>query len=102
MSGWQRTHTCGELREAHVGQTVTMCGWVNTCRAQQHQAFLDLRDRHGLTQIVFENEKDADLFTRASAIQSEWVLPVTGAVRNRLPGKDNPELAPGKSEELAT
>ncbi len=99
---WQRTHTCGEMREAHVGQTVTLCGWVNTCRAQQHQAFLDLRDRHGLTQVVFENEKDAALFARASDIKSEWVLSVTGTVRNRLPGKDNPKLATGKVEVLAT
>jgi aspartyl-tRNA synthetase len=99
---WQRTHTCGELREPHIGQTVTLCGWVNTCRAQQHQVFLDLRDRYGLTQVVFESEGAAEIFSRAATVKSEWVLSVTGTVRARLPGKDNPKLATGKVEVLAT
>ncbi|MBY0227946.1 MAG: aspartate--tRNA ligase [Gemmataceae bacterium] len=102
MADWQRTHTCGELRESHVGQTVTLAGWVNTCRAQQHQAFLDLRDRYGLTQVVFEKEADAALFDSASEAKPEWVLSVTGTVRARLPGKANEKLATGAVELLAT
>src|SRR5262249_49176934 len=87
-----------ELREEHVGQTVTLNGWVNTYRAQQYQVFVDLRDRYGLTQVVFEVESDADLFAAANAVRSEWVLSVTGVVRPRLPGKANPRLATGAVE----
>src|SRR5438552_12732716 len=97
MSSWQRTHTCGELRESHIGQTVTLNGWVNTARAYPDQVFVDLRDRYGLTQVVFEAD-NADLFTVARDVRSEWVLSVTGKVRARLPDKANPELATGAVE----
>jgi aspartyl-tRNA synthetase len=98
MAEWQRTHTCGELRESHVGQTVTLNGWVNTYRAQQYQVFIDLRDRYGLTQVVFESEADPALFAAAGAVRSEWVLSITGKVRPRLPGAANPKLATGAVE----
>ena len=49
MSDWQRTHTCGELRESHIGQTVVLNGWVNTYRSYNNQVFVDLRDRYGVT-----------------------------------------------------
>src|SRR5437868_2077185 len=65
MAHWRRTHTCGELREAHIGQTVVLNGWVNTYRAYNDQVFVDLRDRYGLTQIVFEAEGDQGLFAAA-------------------------------------
>jgi aspartyl-tRNA synthetase len=94
--------TCGEARETHVGSTVTLNGWVNTYRAQQYQVFIDIRDRYGLTQVVFENETDAALFARAAELRSEWVIAVTGTIRARLPGKENPKLATGKVELLAT
>jgi aspartyl-tRNA synthetase len=96
--GWQRTHTCGELREAHIGQTVTLNGWVNSARAQSYQVFMDLRDRYGLTQIVFDLQDSAELFAAAQEVRSEWVLSVTGKVRARLPDAINPKLATGTIE----
>jgi aspartyl-tRNA synthetase len=97
MADWQRTHTCGELRDTHIGQTVTLNGWVNTYRSYNNQVFVDLRDRYGVTQVVFEAE-DADLFRLAEGLRSEFVLSVTGTVAARLPGKENPKLATGKVE----
>src|SRR4051794_35384077 len=98
MAFLQRTHTCGALREEHVGQTVVLNGWVNTARAYNDQVFIDLRDRYGITQIVFEAEGDRSLFAAAHEIRSEWVLAVKGKVRPRLPGKANPKLATGAVE----
>jgi aspartyl-tRNA synthetase len=97
MSDWRRTHTCGELREAHVGQTVTLNGWVNTTRVYNDQVFIDLRDRHGLTQVVFEADRK-DAFAAACEARGEWVLSATGKVRPRQPGKANPKLATGAVE----
>lgn len=97
MADWQRTHTCGELRDSHVGQTVTLNGWVNTYRAYPNQVFIDLRDRYGITQVVFEGD-DKQLLELANTLGREFVLSVTGPVRARLPGKDNPKLATGKIE----
>lgn len=98
MAHWRRTHTCGELRGQHIGQSVVLNGWVNTYRSYPDQVFVDLRDRHGLTQIVFEAERDADLFAQAQTLRSEWVLSVRGQVAARLPGKANPKLATGAIE----
>ncbi|VTS01416.1 aspartate--tRNA ligase [Tuwongella immobilis] len=98
MSSWQRTHNCGELRETHIGSTVTLNGWVHTYRDHGSFVFIDLRDRYGLTQIVFEPERGSELFTLAQSIRSEWVLSVTGTVANRLPGKEKLELPTGKIE----
>src|SRR5437879_5613995 len=100
MAPWQRTHTCGELRDTHVGQTVVLNGWVNTYRAFPDQIFLDLRDRYGITQVVVETERP-ELFALAEPIRSEWVLSVRGQVRERLPGKHNPKLATGDIEVVA-
>ncbi len=101
MSDWQRTHTCGELRAAHVGQTVVLNGWVNTYRSYNNQVFVDLRDRYGITQVVFESE-DADLQKLANGVSREFVLSVTGAVAPRLKGKENAKLATGAVEVKAT
>jgi aspartyl-tRNA synthetase len=97
MADWQRTHTCGELRDAHVGQAVTLNGWVNTYRPYNDQVFVDLRDRYGITQVVFEADAP-ELKAVAENLGREFVLSVTGAVRRRLEGKDNPKLATGKVE----
>ena len=97
----RRTHTCGELGAQHVGQTVVLNGWVNTCRAYNDQVFVDLRDRYGVTQAVFEVEGDPKLFAEAHELRSEWVLAVRGKVRPRLPGKTNAKLATGAVEILA-
>ncbi|HKB36345.1 MAG TPA: aspartate--tRNA ligase [Gemmataceae bacterium] len=98
MAFLQRTHTCGALREEHVGQTVVLNGWVNTARAYNDQVFVDLRDRYGITQIVFEAEDDRALFDAAHELRSEWVLAIKGKVRERLPGKHNPKLSTGDIE----
>jgi aspartyl-tRNA synthetase len=100
MGHWKRTHTCGELRDTHVAQTVTINGWVNSYRAYPDQVFVDLRDRYGVTQVVFEADA-ADMFKIAQEVRGEFVLSVTGTVRERLPGKHNPKLATGDIEILA-
>jgi aspartyl-tRNA synthetase len=99
MAFRRRTHTCGELRQTHVGQTVVINGWVNSYRAYPDQIFLDVRDRYGLVQVVVESDKP-DVFAAAQDIRSEWVLGVRGKVRERLPDKHNPKLATGDIEVL--
>ena len=101
MAFLRRTHTCGELREQHIGQAVVLNGWVNTYRAYADQVFVDLRDRYGVTQVVFEAEGDPKLFAASQEARSEWVLAVRGKVRPRLPNKANPKLATGAVEILA-
>ena len=97
MLTWRRTHTCGALRAEHIGQTVTLNGWVNTNRIHPDQVFIDLRDRYGLTQIVLESEH-TEQFALANQLRSEWVLSVTGKVRARLEGKTNLKIATGEIE----
>ncbi len=97
MAEWQRTHTCGELRDTHVGQTVTLNGWVLITRKFGNQVFVDLRDRYGLTQVVFEADSE-ELFKTADKMGREWVLSVTGVVRARVAGKDRADIATGKVE----
>jgi aspartyl-tRNA synthetase len=100
MASWQRSHTCGELRESHIGQAVVLNGWVNTYRAYNDQIFIDLRDRYGITQVVIEADHQA-LFERSQEIRHEWVLSVQGKVRERQPQKHNPKLATGDIEVVA-
>lgn len=97
MAEWQRTHTCGELREEHIGQTVTLNGWVNTARGYNNQIFVDLRDRYGITQVVFEADRPG-VMDVANSLGREFVLSVTGVVRARLTGKENVKLITGKVE----
>ena len=103
MSSWQRTHTAGELRETHIGQTVILNGWVNTFRAYPDQVFLDIRDRYGVTQVVVEADRP-EIFKIAAEARSEWVLSIKGRVRERMIGsekKHNSKLATGAIEVLA-
>jgi aspartyl-tRNA synthetase len=97
MALWQRTHNCGELRPTHVGQIVTLNGWVNTYRDQGSLVFVDLRDRYGITQVVFDTT-NKDLLSAAQELRSEFVVAVKGQVAARLPGKENKDLATGKIE----
>src|ERR1700731_4082199 len=98
MASWQRTHTCGDLRGADAGKTVALNGWVNTYRSYNDQVFVDLRDRYGVTQVVFEVEGNKDVFAAAQEVRNEWVLSVRGKVTERLPGKHNPKLTTGDIE----
>ncbi len=100
MAEWQRTHTCGELRDSHIGKTITLNGWVNTFRSYNKQVFVDLRDRYGITQVVFDADVP-ELAAVADALGREFVLSVTGEVTPRLSGKDNAKLATGKIEVKA-
>jgi aspartyl-tRNA synthetase len=100
MANWQRTHTCGELRATNVGQTVILNGWVNTYRNQGSLVFIDLRDRYGITQVVFEPDKK-DLLAGAQELRSEFVVSVVGKVAPRLAGKANKDLATGQIEVKA-
>jgi aspartyl-tRNA synthetase len=97
MAEWQRTHTCGEIREEHIGRTVTLNGWVLITRNFPNQVFVDLRDRYGLTQVVFESA-DAETFKAANDLAREHVISVTGVVRKRLPGAERLNIATGKVE----
>ena len=98
----KRTHHCNELRPAHLGQTVTLCGWVHSRRDLGGVIFLDVRDREGRTQVVFDpSDLPAELFHRAEALRSESVVRVDGLVRQRPDGTRNPKIATGEVEIMA-
>ena len=95
----KRTHHCNELRPAHLGQTVTLSGWVHSRRDLGGVIFIDIRDREGRTQTVFDpSDLPKDLFDRAAALRSECVVRVIGKVRQRPTGTNNPKIATGEIE----
>ena len=94
-----RTHTCGELSLAAAGEKVTLAGWVQRSRDLGGMTFIDLRDRYGLTQIVFNMEADSDLCMKARKLGREFVIRVTGTVAER--SNKNPRLATGDIEIIA-
>jgi len=93
-----RTHTCGELRADHVGERVTLAGWVHRRRDHGHLTFLDLRDRYGITQVVTNADESADAHAAAEPARNEWVVQVEGVVRHRPEGTTNAELVTGEIE----
>ncbi len=95
MSFKSRTHTCGELRETNIGETVVLNGWVDRRRDLGGVIFIDLRDRYGITQIVFEPTFNKDAHEQANVLRNEFVISVEGKVRRRPADTDNPELATG-------
>jgi len=97
-----RTHTCGELRNEHVGSEVTVCGWVDTYRDHKGVLFIDLRDRYGKTQIVFDPDAGDECVQLARSLRSEFVIAVTGKVSHRPEGTVNPKLATGEIEVIAS
>ncbi len=98
-----KTHTCGELRPTHTGQTVTLAGWAHRRRDHGGVIFIDLRDRFGLTQIVINPAHvDAATFARSEAIRSEYVLQVTGMVSARPAGMINPKVPTGEIEIMVS
>ena len=97
-----RTHGCGQLTESLIGQPVTLCGWLHRRRDHGGLSFFDLRDRSGLAQIVFNSKADAALHQQAKAFGPEYVLQITGAVRQRPKGSENPKIPSGMVEVAAT
>ena len=79
-----RTLHCNAVRTEHIGQTVTLCGWVNSARDHGGVIFIDLRDREGLTQVVFRPEENAELAAQSHTLRDEDVLQITGKVAARL------------------
>jgi aspartyl-tRNA synthetase len=94
-----RTHYCGEVNASHVDQIVTLCGWNHRRRDHGGVIFIDLRDREGLTQIVCDPDRP-EMFKIAEDVRNEFVLKVTGKVRRRPAGTENPNLASGEIEIL--
>jgi len=92
-----RSHSCGLLNESLINEPVILCGWVNRRRDHGGVIFIDLRDRSGLVQVVF-NPELADAFALAEQVRNEYVLRITGTVRRRPEGTENPELATGQVE----
>jgi aspartyl-tRNA synthetase len=98
MEQLKRTQTCGELTAANAGQEVALMGWVNRWRDHGQLIFVDLRDREGMTQIVFNAENNAELHRNAKSLRSEFVIAVRGQVRVRGKGLENPNLKTGEIE----
>ncbi len=96
-----KTHSCGELRLGHVGQEVTLAGWVNRRRDMGGVIFVDLRDRDGKTQVVIDSGRSQENFDLAQQIRNEYVLQITGEVVQRLAGQENPNLPTGDIEVMA-
>ncbi|BCX03575.1 MAG: aspartate--tRNA(Asp/Asn) ligase [Candidatus Roseilinea sp.] len=99
-----KTHTCGELRQEHVGQTVKLAGWVHRRRDHGGVIFIDLRDRFGLTQIVINpaNVRSAEVFKLAESLRNEYVIQVEGQVTLRPEGMANPKMPTGAIEVMVS
>ena len=96
----RRTHTCGQLRAADVGAAVRLCGWVRSYRNHGGVLFIDLRDREGVTQVIFDPSGDKELHACAAELRNEWVVAVAGVVRHRGAGRANPDMPTGEIEVL--
>ena len=102
MQGLKRTHRCGELSAANVGEKVTIMGWVQKNRNKGGLVFVDVRDRSGIIQVVCEEGKtDADLLARAASLRAEYVVAIVGEVAKRS-GAVNDKIATGEIEILPT
>src|SRR3954464_7855010 len=100
MAMLKRTHTCGQIRDSHVGETVVLSGWVHAYRDHGNLIFIDVRDRTGVTQVVFDKEEKggtAALLGQADKLRNADVISAKGVVRVRA-GGPNPKLATGKVE----
>ena len=94
-----RSHYCGQVDESLIGQDISVCGWVHRRRDHGGVIFIDLRDREGLLQIVFDPDRP-EIFAEAERIRGEYVLAVKGLVRQRPEGTINPNMATGQVEVL--
>lgn len=102
MENTKRTHKCGELSLADCGKTVTLMGWVQRRRDHGGLIFVDLRDRYGLAQVVFDPEVGEEIFSKAESLRNEFVIATTGLVRERPEGTANENLATGAVEVKAS
>ncbi|MFH1552328.1 MAG: aspartate--tRNA ligase [Candidatus Omnitrophota bacterium] len=93
-----RTHNCGELTAKEISQKVSLCGWVASRRDHGEIIFMDLRDKHGLTQIVFDPEKNKDIHQKAHLLRNEYCVKITGLVSMRPEGTVNPRITTGEIE----
>src|SRR5438552_12488224 len=93
-----RTHNCNSLRKIDIGKEATLAGWVHVSRDHGGVIFIDLRDREGITQVVFRPEENAALAKEAHGLRSEDVIQVSGKVAARVPGTENSKLATGEIE----
>ncbi len=98
----ERSHKCGDLRSSHSGNTVTLMGWVNRRRDHGDLIFLDVRDRTGITQVVFDKSVSPEAHAKAEAARPEFVVAVTGAVRDRGEGLRNPKMLTGDIEVVGS
>ncbi len=96
-----RTHYCGELTASHIDQSISVCGWVNRRRDHGGVIFVDLRDKQGMLQVVFDPD-DAAMFSDAEKLRNEFVIRVEGKIRQRPEGTANPEMPTGEVELLAS
>ena len=93
-----KTISCGDVRADHIGKTVTLAGWVNRRRDHGNLIFIDMRDREGLVQVVFNPEHAPDAHGVAERLRNEWVIQVVGEVMKRPEGSENPNLSTGEVE----
>ena len=95
----KRTHFCGDLRRSDIDTSVTLCGWAKVIRDQSHQLFIDLRDRSGVVQCVIDRDTQPGIHNALSGVvKTEACLQLSGVVRQRLAGKENPRLKSGEIE----
>lgn len=98
LSTTVRSHTCGELKDKNISEKVTLSGWVNRRRDHGGLIFIDLRDRYGVVQVVFDPTIEEKAHSQAESLRSEWVITVSGIVRHRGEGMENPNMPTGKIE----
>ncbi len=98
LGDWRRTHTCGDLRRENVGAGVVLMGWIQTRRDHGGLIFVDLRDRYGVSQVVFNPEIAPQVHEKAHALRSEYVIAVQGTVEARPKDMENPRIATGEIE----
>ena len=98
MGSWKKTHSCGELRKNDIGKEITLMGWAQSRRDHGGLIFIDLRDREGISQIVFDPRDSTEAHKKAHIIKNEYVLAVKGKIVSRLAGSENPNMLTGGIE----
>ncbi|MGC9336253.1 MAG: OB-fold nucleic acid binding domain-containing protein, partial [Anaerolineae bacterium] len=96
-----KTHNCGELGIEHIGWRVTLAGWVQRHRSHGGVVFVNLRDRSGVVQVIFDEENEPAAFSVGNQARVEWVIQVEGLVRRRPEGTKNPDMSTGEVEVVA-